>query len=161
MLGSDSKQDDVAENDDQKLISNLAKKMNSYQTVSISYRIYRRKRNYHSSENPDHQSKTPYLVSIGPYNHGNSNLRYMRSMKLKCLKFLTKNSWSRFPTLLQDFNAIDRDARRFYGEAEASEIKTKMKGKKFTKILILDGFFIICYMLSKLDQVFFFLNHLY
>lgn len=152
MLGSDSEQDDVAEKDDQMLISHLAKEMNSHQTISISYRAYQRKRD-NSSEDPYHPTKKPYLVSIGPYNHGNFNLRYMQSMKWKCLKFLTRNSWLRFPTLLKNINAIDRDARRFYGEAEALEVKMKMNGKKFTKILILDGFFIICYVLSKLDQV--------
>lgn len=154
---------DVAEMTDAQLIAHLQEKMDTTRPYVTSYTTYQKRGKYW--EDAEHPISKPYLVSIGPYNHASTNSAYMENMKWRCLKYLVvKDKIKEFQSLLKEFAEIDENARGFYGEAVASkEVKTMMNGKNFTKILILDGFFIICFAHSfhKSKQVRFLLNHQY
>lgn len=147
--------DDVSEMNDAELITHLMEKMGAIQPYVTSYATYQRRGDH--CEDSEHPTSQPYVVSIGPYNHAGTNYSiYMDNIKWRCLHFLfsKRNNCDEFQSLLDMLSEIDAKARSFYGEATlTTEVEMRMRGKNFTKILILDGFFIICYALSRSEQV--------
>ena len=80
---------------------------------------------------------TPKLISIGPFHHGNEDLREMEKQKLRYLKdFCSKNSRSQ-EELASIVEGKELQIRHSYAEAP------KQGKNQFVKMILLDAIFII------------------
>lgn len=87
------------------------------------------------------ESFTPRVVSIGPLHHGKSYLQSMETVKLKCLTNLTMELGISLKTLSEYATTEEGDVRSYYQDF-------KFDAKEFSKMILLDGIFIIL-LISK------------
>lgn len=92
-----------------------------------------------------HAAYNPKIVSIGPFHHGRRNLRAMEEHKWRYLhKVLTyckrENDLEKF---LKEKKEIETTTREYYTE------NIKMSSQEFVKMMVLDGCFIIHFILMQ------------
>lgn len=87
------------------------------------------------------ESYTPRVVSIGPLHHGKSYLQSMETIKLKCLTNLTKELGISLKRLSEYATSREGLVRSCYTDF-------KFDAKEFSKMILLDGIFIIL-LISK------------
>uniref|UniRef100_J3M204 Uncharacterized protein n=1 Tax=Oryza brachyantha TaxID=4533 RepID=J3M204_ORYBR len=89
----------------------------------------------------DRTAYEPTILSIGPYHYGKDPLQAMEKEKWNCLNFILRSNCS---GNLQDYLAAiakcERRARSCYSE------EIKMDKKKFLKMLLLDGCFVLVFL---------------
>ncbi|KAL6594822.1 hypothetical protein ACP70R_048271 [Stipagrostis hirtigluma subsp. patula] len=89
----------------------------------------------------DSFSYEPFVLSIGPYHHGNANLQFMQRNKWYCLNYILKmNCTKSLRDYLLAIGDIENQARACY----SGEIK--LDRKSFRRMLLLDGCFILVYL---------------
>jgi hypothetical protein len=83
------------------------------------------------------------VVSIGPYHHGEESLAEMEEFKWQCLAFLVKSSKKDVGQYLESIREREKDAKECYPEKSL----TKFNSIEFLKMMVLDGCFIIQFLL--------------
>ncbi|XP_072958426.1 UPF0481 protein At3g47200-like [Typha angustifolia] len=85
----------------------------------------------------------PRIVSIGPYHRGSKHLRAMEDHKWLYLQdFLSRDPENSLQTYVDELKALEPSARRFYFES------VDMENDEFTKMMLLDGCFILEFLLK-------------
>lgn len=83
----------------------------------------------------------PFVLSIGPYHHGNARLKFMERLKWRCLDYILHlNCTKSMRDYLRVISNMENQARACY----AGEIK--LDSKSFQRMLLLDGCFILVYL---------------
>jgi hypothetical protein len=83
----------------------------------------------------------PFVLSIGPYHHGHSNLQFMHKNKWHCLDYILKmNCTKKLQDYLLAIGDIENQVRACY----SGEIK--LDSKSFKHMLLLDGCFLLVYL---------------
>lgn len=123
----------------QSLESCLEKEIAALPNEDCDYRlIYKVSEKYRKVKE---ESYTPLVVSIGPLHHGKSYLQPMETYKLKCLNNLINLYGISLKKLCECATAEGGDVRSHYPDF-------KFDPKDFSKMILLDGIFIIL-LISK------------
>nr|GME08620.1 UPF0481 protein At3g47200-like [Ipomoea batatas] len=86
------------------------------------------------------ESYTPFTISIGPYHHGKPELRKMeRSKELYTQSFLNRTQGVGVEDFWKKLKELEGRAMSYYGD----EIEEEVSGDEFVKMLLLDGCFIV------------------
>nr|GMD40419.1 UPF0481 protein At3g47200-like [Ipomoea batatas] len=86
------------------------------------------------------ESYTPFTISIGPYHHGKPELRKMeRSKELYTQSFLNRTQGVGVEEYWKKLKELEGRAMSYYGD----EIDEEVSGDEFVKMLLLDGCFIV------------------
>ncbi|KAJ3696981.1 hypothetical protein LUZ61_000686 [Rhynchospora tenuis] len=98
---------------------------------------------------PDHirqknkQLYEPRMVSIGPYYHGNVAFQAMEKHKWRYLRdYLSRNTRNNIEHCITELRGLDPRARRCYFE------EVKLQSDEFLKMMLLDGCFIIEFLMK-------------
>ncbi|WOH08595.1 hypothetical protein DCAR_0728039 [Daucus carota subsp. sativus] len=91
------------------------------------------------------ESYTPRVVSVGPIHHGKSHLQPMEGYKLRCLKYF-----------LEYFEITMRDLSKYATSMESSVRACyehfSFKAEEFSKMILLDGIFLIQLFVYKAGE---------
>ncbi|KAJ1696648.1 hypothetical protein LUZ63_005160 [Rhynchospora breviuscula] len=103
---------------------------------------------------PDHirqknkQLYEPRMVSIGPYYHGNDPFKAMERHKWRYLRdYLSRNTRNKIEHCITELRGMEYRARRCYFE------EVKLQGDQFLKMMLLDGCFIIEFLMKWFSEV--------
>lgn len=93
----------------------------------------------------DNDAYEPRIISIGPYHRGKPMLRSMEEHKLHCLDAIVKRN-SKFFLIdyIREIEESEMKARRYYENI-------KLESKAFVKMMLLDGCFIVGYLLKVFE----------
>ncbi|KAJ4756898.1 hypothetical protein LUZ62_091303 [Rhynchospora pubera] len=85
----------------------------------------------------------PRMVSIGPYYHSHKALQAMEKHKWRYLRdYLSRNSRNNVEQCISELRGLESGARRCYFE------EVKLNSDKFLKMMLLDGSFIIEFLIK-------------
>nr|GMD40414.1 UPF0481 protein At3g47200-like [Ipomoea batatas] len=123
-----------------RILSEKLKIVKHLSSEACIFRVYERLRR----TNPD--AYTPLTISIGPYHHGKSELRKMERFKeLYTQSLLERAEGVGVEECWKKLKELEGRAESYYGD----EIDEKVSGDEFVKMLMLDGCFIVEFVIRS------------
>ena len=121
------------------------KLVSTYRTKSSPFTICRVPPNIRKC---DHAAYNPQIISIGPFHRGRKNLQAMEEHKWRYLQeVLTYKPQNNMEKFLKEMKAREMQARNCYSG------NIKMSSKNFVEMMVLDGCFVIFFILQKIGFV--------
>ncbi|KAK1282016.1 UPF0481 protein [Acorus calamus] len=93
------------------------------------------------SENP--KAYMPRVISIGPYNRGREDLMVTEKLKHRATRYLFSRRPKYMAQCLREVRSLEKRARSCYAE------EIDMDSREFTEMMILDGCFVISFLISE------------
>nr|GMD03797.1 UPF0481 protein At3g47200-like [Ipomoea batatas] len=88
---------------------------------------------------------TPLTISIGPYHHGKPELRKMERCKELYTQYLLERAGVGVEECWKKLKELEGIAERYYGD----EIEEEVSGDEFMKMLLLDGCFLVEFVIRS------------
>nr|GLL37221.1 UPF0481 protein At3g47200-like [Ipomoea trifida] len=127
-----------------RIVSEKLKNVKKLSPEACIFKVHERLR----KTNPE--AYTPLTISIGPYHHGKPELRKMERLKeLYTQSLLNETEGVGVEECWKKLKELEGRAKRYYGD----EIEEEVSGDEFVKMLLLDGCFIVEFVIRSFLRV--------